>query len=24
VWKSLKLVGVDPVLVTGWGRVFGV
>jgi maleate isomerase len=24
VWKSLKLVGVDPALVTGWGRVFGV
>jgi maleate isomerase len=24
VWKSLKLAGVDPALVTGWGRVFGV
>ncbi|HEX4367409.1 MAG TPA: aspartate/glutamate racemase family protein [Rhodopila sp.] len=24
VWKSLRLAGVDPGLVTGWGRVFGV
>jgi maleate isomerase len=24
VWKSLRLVGVEPGLVTGWGRVFGV
>lgn len=24
VWKSLKLAGVDPALVKGWGRVFGV
>lgn len=24
VWKSLKLAAVDPALVTGWGRVFGV
>lgn len=24
VWKSLQLAGVDPGLVTGWGRVFGV
>jgi maleate isomerase len=24
VWKSLKLAGVDPALITGWGRVFGV
>ena len=23
VWKSLKLAGIDPGLVTGWGRVFG-
>jgi maleate isomerase len=23
-WKSLKLAGIDPALVTGWGRVFGV
>ena len=22
VWKSLKLAGIDPALVTGWGRVF--
>lgn len=24
VWKSLKLAGIDPAWVTGWGRVFGV
>jgi maleate isomerase len=24
VWKSLRLAGVEPGLVTGWGRVFGV
>jgi maleate isomerase len=24
VWKSLKLAGVDPACVTGWGRVFKV
>jgi maleate isomerase len=24
VWKSLKLAGIDPALVTDWGRVFGV
>jgi maleate isomerase len=24
VWKSLRLAGVDPGLITGWGRVFGV
>jgi maleate isomerase len=24
VWKSLRLAGADPGLVTGWGRVFGV
>jgi maleate isomerase len=24
VWKSLRLAGVDPGLVSGWGRVFGV
>jgi maleate isomerase len=24
VWKSLKLAGIDPKLVAGWGRVFGV
>ncbi|MDB5402375.1 MAG: Maleate isomerase [Rhodopila sp.] len=24
VWKSLRLAGVDPVRVTGWGRIFGV
>jgi maleate isomerase len=24
VWKSLKLAGIDPARVTGWGRIFGV
>jgi maleate isomerase len=24
VWKSLKLASIDPALITGWGRVFGV
>jgi maleate isomerase len=24
VWKSLRLAGIDPAHVTGWGRVFGV
>ncbi|HEY0183400.1 MAG TPA: aspartate/glutamate racemase family protein [Rhodopila sp.] len=24
VWKSLKLAGADPALVTGWGRIFAV
>jgi maleate isomerase len=24
VWKSLKLAGIDPGRVTGWGRCFGV
>jgi hypothetical protein len=23
VWKSLRLAGVDPGLLSGWGRVFG-
>ena len=24
VWKSLKVAGIDPALVTGWGRIFAV